>query len=251
MFSTLAVSLMRGKSFSWFGIFALATSLVSFAADGAEPQVLDGLWSGEFDINEKGPYDFTALYVGGIVSAYSVGSNVVYRGTVIGNSREYQSNMSMFIRDGSPFGTVQLNGMVSEQATIITARYLTTGKDTGTLTLRYDPLFERAVDPSDLAGLWEYTSDRLSISINVMPTGSIEGTDSVGCNYYGTLEKIRPGINALRVSMEMASCGTADGHYAGMAHVGDTKTSNDTLHLHVTNKHFGLYYPLQKIVSRQ
>ena len=241
---------MPRKSFAWCGL-VLATSLSSIATGDSAPQVLDGLWSGEFDINERGPHDFTALYLGGVVSAYSVSSNVVYRGTVAGDEQQYQSDMSMFIRDGSQFGTVQLSGAVSEQATMITARYLTTGKDTGTLTLRYDPLFEREVDPSELTGLWEYASDRLSISFNVMPAGEVKGTDSLGCNYYGTIEKIRPGINALSVNLEMASCGTADGHYAGMAHIADTKASNDTLHLHVTSDHFGLYYPLQRIVLLQ
>ena len=242
---------MFRKPFARCGFFALAAIFAPFATGDSAPQVLDGLWSGEFDIKGRGPHDFTALYVGGVVSAYSVSSNVVYRGTVVGDEQTYQSNMSMFIRDGSLFGTVKLNGTVSEQATVITARYLTTGEDTGTLTLNYDPLFERAVDFAELAGLWEYISDQLSISINVMPTGKIEGTDSVGCNYYGTLEKIRPGINALSVNLEMASCSTADGRYSGMAHVGDTQIQNDTLHLHITGDHFGLYYPLQKIISAQ
>lgn len=242
---------MTRKPIVWLGALMLAASFPSFATGDSEPQVLDGLWSGEFDIKGRGPYDFTALYVGGVVSAYSVSSNVVYRGTVVGDEQTYQSNMSMFIRDGSLFGTVQLSGTVSEQASVITAQYLTTGKDTGTLTLNYDPLFERMVGVTELAGLWEYISDQLSISINVMPTGEIKGTDSTGCNYYGTLEKIRHDINALRVNLELASCSTADGHYTGMAHVGDTKAQNDTLHLHITGDHFGLYYPMQRIVSAQ
>ena len=240
---------MTRKLIALCSILALGISLPSYAKDSPEPQILDGLWSGVFDINDKGQYDFTALYIDGIVSAYSVGSNVVYRGTVIGNEKQYQSNMSMYIRDGTMFGTVQLKGTVGEQATSIIARYLTTGKDTGTLGLNYDPLFERPVQPSALAGLWEYISDKLSISFAVMPSGEVKGTDSIGCNYYGTIEAIRPGINALGVKLEMASCGTADGHYAGMAHVADSKTTNDTLHLSVTSDHFGLYYPLQRIVS--
>ena len=242
---------MSRKPIAWLGILMLAANFSSFATSDATPQILDGLWNGKFDIKGQGPYDFTALYVNGIVSAYSVGSNVVYRGTVVGDEQTYQSNMSMYIRDGSLFGTVQLNGAVSEQASVITAQYLTTGKDTGTLTLNYDSLFERTVDVAELAGLWEYISDQLSISINVMPTGEIKGTDSTGCNYYGTLKKIRPGINALNVNLELASCSSADGHYTGMVHVGDTQAQSDTLHLCVTGDHFGLYYPLQKVVSAQ
>ena len=141
---------MTRKPIAWLGALLLTASVSSYATGDSEPQVLDGLWSGEFDIKGRGPYDFTALYVGGIVSAYSVSSNVVYRGTVVGDEQTYQSNMSMYIRDGSLFGTVQLSGTVSEQASVITAQYLTTGEDTGTLTLNYDPLFERMVDVAEL-----------------------------------------------------------------------------------------------------
>ena len=228
---------MTRKPIAWLGALMLAASFSSFATGDSAPYALDGLWSGVFDINGEGQFDFTALYIGGVVSAYSVDSNVVYRGTVSGDEQQYQSDMSIFLRDGSLLATVELNG--------------TTGKDTGTLTLNYDPLFERKVDVAELAGLWEYISDQLSISINVMPTGEIKGTDGTGCNYYGTLEKIRPGINALNVNLELASCSTADGHYTGMAHVGDAQARNDTLHLHVTGDHFGLYYPLQRVVSAQ
>ena len=242
---------MARKSIVLCGLFALSASFSSFATSDSAPQILDGLWSGVFDINGEGQFDFTALYIGGVASAYSVDSNVVYRGTVAGDEQQYHSDMSIFLRDGSLLATVELNGTVSEQATVITARYLTTGKDTGTLTLSYDPLFERAVDITELAGLWEYSSDQLSISINVTPTGEIKGTDSAGCNYYGALEKFRAGINALSVSLELASCNMTDGHYAGMAHVGDGKAQNDTLHLHITGDHFGLYYPLQRIVLAQ
>ncbi len=242
---------MIKKPMAWLGTLMLAASVSSFATSASTPQVLDGLWRGVFDINGAGQFDFTALYVDGVVSAYSVDSNVVYRGTVAGDEQQYQSDMSIFIRDGSLIATVQLNGAVSEQASVITARYLTTGKDTGTLTLNYDPLFERSVDLAELAGLWEYTSDELSISINVTPTGEIKGTDGTGCNYYGSLENIRSGINALGVKLEIASCSSADGNYAGMAYIGDAQAENDTLHLNVTGDHFGLYYPLQRIVSAQ
>ena len=239
------------RSVTALGLLALLSALPAVATDDAGPQALDGLWSGTFDINGRGEYGFTALYLDGVVSAYSVDTNVVYRGTVTGDAQTYRSDMSIFLRDGTQLATVQLNGTVSNQTSRITARYRTTGQDTGTLTLDYDPLFEKDVDPVELAGLWEYTSSKLSISFNVDRQGKIEGTDSVGCNYYGNLAQARPGVNAMKAKLEMASCGTADGHYSGMAHVADMEAPGDTLHLHVTSDHFGLYYPLTRIASAQ
>lgn len=223
---------------------AAALLMPALAAGAAAPQTLDGLWRGVFDINGQGQYDFTALYVGGEVAAYSVDSNVVYRGTVVGDERSYRSSMAMYIRDGSLFGTVQLDGTVAYQARSIVARYQTSAEDTGTLGLVYDELFERRVELPALAGLWERTGEELSLSFDVDPDGELRGTDSAGCNYYGSVRELRAGINAFGVQLEVASCGGADGRYEGMLHVGK---NDDTLHLSITSDQFGMYYPLQRV----
>jgi len=226
-------------------LFAIPMS--SLALD---PQPLDGLWRGTFDINNQGNYDFSALYIGEEVAAWSVDTNVVYRGTVVGDDKTYQSNMVMYIRDGSMFGTVELNGIVGNDSTSIVAQYLTTGDDRGTLGLIYQPLFEQPVSLPDLKGLWESSGTKIDLSINLDDAGKIEGTDNINCNYYGQLSQIRPGINALSVTLELASCSTADGHYKGMAYIEHGKDANYTLHLSITSDYFGIYYPLRKILSK-
>ena len=224
----------------WLAVALLAPTL---AAGSAAPQTLDGLWRGLFDINGRGQYDFTALHVGGKVAAYSVASNVVYRGAVTGDERNYRSRMAMYIRDDSLFGTVQLDGTVARQARSIVARFRTSAEETGTLELAYDELFERRVALSALAGLWKHTGHKLGLSIDVDPDGNLRGTSSAGCSYEGTVREIRSGINAFDVQLEVASCGGADGRYDGMLHVGD----DDALHLSITNDRFGMYYPLQRV----
>ena len=231
------------------GALATVVVLATFGSVHGNSQTLDGLWQGIFDINGQGQYDFTALYVDGQVAGFSTGSNVVYRGTVVGDDQQYHSNMLMYIRDGTRFGTVQLNGTVANEARSIVARYRTTGEDTGTLGLIYDSLFDRDVRLPSLIGLWEHTSEELSISVNVDKTGALTGTDSAGCNYYGRVQETRPGINAFQVTVEVASCSTADGHYEGMLHVADKKSRNDTLHLSMTNDQFGMYFPLTRVPS--
>ena len=232
---------MNARPRCWLAAALLAPAL---AAGSAAPQTLDGLWRGLFDINGQGQYHFTALYVGGKVAAYSVDSNVVYRGTVVGDERSYRSSMAMYIRDGSLFGTVQLDGTVAHQARSIVARYRTSAEDTGTLGLMYDELFERRVALPALAGLWERASEELSLSFDVDPDGNLRGTDSADCNYYGAVREIRPGINAFEVQLEIASCGGADGRYEGMLHVGE---NDDMLHLSITSDQFGMYYPLRRV----
>ena len=225
----------------WLAVALLAPTL---AAGSASPQPLDGLWRGLFDINGRGQYDFTALHVGSRVAAYSVASNVVYRGAVVGDEGSYRSRMAMYIRNGSLFGAVQLDGTVARQARSIVARFRTSARETGTLGLTYDELFERRVTLPTLAGRWEHASEKLSLNFAVGPDGNLRGADSAGCSYDGAMREIRPGINAFDVQLEIASCGDADGRYDGMLHVGDAR---DTLHLSVTSNRFGMYYPLQRV----
>lgn len=222
---------------------AVALLAPTLAAGSAAPQALDGLWRGLFDINGRGQYDFTALHVGGRVTAYSVASNVVYRGAVIGDEGSYRSRMAMYIRNGSLFGAVQLDGTVARQARSIVARFRTSAKETGTLGLTYDELFERRVTLPALAGQWGHASEKLSLNFGVDPDGNLHGADSTGCSYDGTVREIRPSINAFDVQLDVASCGTADGRYSGMLHVGG---ASDTLHLSVTSNQSGMYYPLQR-----
>ena len=227
----------------WLAVALLAPALAAGSA-APQPQPLDGLWRGLFDINARGRYDFTALHVDSRVSAYSIASNVVYRGAMIGDEGSYRSRMAMYIRNGRLFGTVQLDGAVVRQARSIVARFRTSAEETGTLKLTYDKLFERRVALPMLAGLWEHASEELSLSFDVDPEGNLRGTDSAGCNYYGAVREIRPGINAFDVQLELASCSVADGRYEGMLHVGE---SDDLLHLSITSDQFGMYYPLQRI----
>ena len=225
----------------WLAVALLAPAL---AAGSTAPQTLDGLWRGLFDISGRGQYDFTALYVGGRVTAYSVASNVVYRGAVIGDEGSYRSRMAMYIRNGRLFGAVQFDGTVTRRARSIIARFRTSAAETGTLKLAYDKLFERRVALPMLAGLWERSGGKLSLSVDVDPDGNLRGTNSAGCSYEGTVREIRPGINAFNVQLEIASCGDTDGRYDGMLHVGDAR---DTLHLSITSDRFGMYYPLQRV----
>ena len=225
----------------WLAVALLAPTL---AASSTAPQTLDGLWWGLFDINGRGQYDFTALYVGGRAAAYSVASNVVYRGAVIGDEDSYRSRMAMYIRNGRLFGTVQLDGAVARQARSIVARFRTSAEETGTLKLTYDRLFERRVALPMLAGLWEHAGEKLNLNFGIDPDGNLHGTNGAGCSYKGAVREIRPGINAFDVQLDVASCGGADGRYDGMLHVGNAR---NTMHLSVASDRFGMYYPLQRV----
>ena len=232
-------------------LFCCTLLVVPLHIAATEPQPLDGLWNGRFDINGKGDYDFQAVYLGGRVAAWSVDTNVVYRGNVTGDDKTYQSNMDIYIRDGSKISSVELNGTVENNATSILANYETTGDDTGTLRLTYNPLFEQPPALQTLEGLWEFSGKKLSISVNFDDAGTLKGTDSVGCNYYGKLSQIRPGINTLDVQIEIASCSTTDGKYEGMAYLAaPAEGVSDTLHLSMTGEYFGMYYPLQRTLTK-
>ena len=228
-------------------LVALLTLNAAATVDIPDAQhTLDGLWRGTFDINGAGVHDFTALYVNGTVSAYSISADTVYHGTVSGDATEHRSHMSLFLRGGAMFGAAHLHGEVLDQGRTIITRYLTTAKETGTLSLTYDPLFERPVAAGNLAGTWKHETPRFALELEMKTTGKLHGMDSIGCLYTGNIKKIRNNINAFKITLDVTSCSVAAGHYHGMAHAAKRAAEDVTLHLAFTSPRYGFYLPLRR-----
>ena len=73
----------------------------------------DGIWTGVFDINGHGVYDFTGLINDNKTTAYTEKAKVVYDGTIETNTNnEFIWNLSMYLKDGSFFGTAEIKGKI-------------------------------------------------------------------------------------------------------------------------------------------
>ncbi|MBC6413866.1 MAG: hypothetical protein GDA45_02875 [Chromatiales bacterium] len=206
----------------------------------------DGIWSGNFDINGRGNYQFNALYVGNELIAYTPDARASYRGTVDFNGSDYRSYMRMYLLvNGSYFDSVTLNGKVISPNEI-EAQFLTTdAADSGTLKLRRDKaLYERGAQLSKVADQWIYYHGFTITKFTIADNGRIDGADTNGCGYEGEISVIAADYNAYRLKLRVNSCYELDGVYEGMAYLLSGLEEDDTLNMQVYTDEQAFYLPI-------
>lgn len=125
--------------------------------------------------------------------------------------------------DGSTIAEGNLTGSVAEHESFTGEYELSTG-ETGTLSMSYNPIYERDSSLDKLTGLWDEQFGVVSID----PSGAFFMQDSFGCVYDGQASIIDLRFNAYSLSMTVSSCGAGvDGQYTGVGVLSDLDTSED------------------------
>ena len=109
-------------------LFALTTQVLSN----------DGIWTGIFDINGHGKYDFTILISDQMATAYTEKAKVVYKGKITTYKNKFKWNLSMYLKDGNKFGTAEITGKIID-GNIMSGKWVTEpAKDYGNIYLIKD-----------------------------------------------------------------------------------------------------------------
>ena len=199
---------------------------------------IEGIWSGEFDIGGRGPFDFTAVHLGGNAFAYSLKAKAMCVGTVKLDGENYISKYALFALDGGPFDWATITGKLKEETRIFSHFATLNGGDTGALNIEYDSVYD---EPSSLAlttGNWIYTDrDNLTTELEIVAEGTISGTDSDGCEFLGYVDLINPQYNAYKLKVEITECSSVNGVYEGVSFIKD-----DLLSVQIANEKFALFY---------
>ena len=100
------------------------------------PAISDsGIWSGIFDINGHGAYDFTGLITDNQATAYTKKAKVVYSGTINKEKKMFEWNLLMFLKNGSYFGKANIKGKIINN-NIMSGSWVTSpAKDYGNIYL--------------------------------------------------------------------------------------------------------------------
>ena len=100
------------------------------------PAISDsGIWSGIFDINGHGAYDFTGLISDNQATAYTKKAKVVYSGTINKEKKILEWNLLMFLKNGSYFGKANIKGKIINN-NIMSGSWVTSpAKDYGNIYL--------------------------------------------------------------------------------------------------------------------
>ncbi len=203
-----------------------------------EKAPLDGLWIGKFDIEGRGPYDFTVLQIDGTAYAISLQAKTMCVGTAQLEGENFISKYILFALDGGPIDRATITGKLDEENQI-TSHYVTLkGGETGALNLAYSSVYDMPSSFEITQGSWSFTdSDGLTTELLIANNGTVSGHDSVGCEYLGYLDIINPTYNAYKIKVEISQCGSVEGEYEGVSYV-----ANDQLNVHITNENYGLFY---------
>lgn len=241
---------MNRKVFSYLGITAAVAAGLFVVAivyqqytDGGYSD--NGLWRGTFDINGRGPFNLTALYVNGKVVAVSKDARVLYRGVVALDGNKYRSSMDMFYMNANPFAKVNLKGHMPSADEIV-ARFKTVEVgDEGQLRMQMDKqTYYRTSSIEKIKGDWVlyrgYEITQLSIDEN----GSVQGGNTAACEYSGQAELIDQRYNAYQIKIALSSCNDRDGYFEGLGYLDGSVEADDTLHVYIFNEQWGSYMPI-------
>ena len=202
---------------------------------------IDGVWSGIFDINGHGTYDFIGLISNEYTTAYTEKAKVVYSGKIRTKNDNFAWDLIMYLKDGTNFGTAEIKGKIINN-NIMSGKWTTEpAKDYGNIYLV--KLKENEVlDTGEIINKkWYSVGTKIKHNI-LINDYKILGKDENNCNYYGDIKKLNKKI--YKVNIEIASCGVSDGLYVGMAHIKKINGKNN-LTINATSNTFSIFLNLR------
>ncbi len=202
------------------------------------PASLDGIWRGDFDIEGRGPFDFTALHINGKAFAYSRRAGALYSGSVERDGETVTSTYTLFLRGGFPLDAAIITGELKERNRIASRFVTMNGRNTGALDLAYDAAYDTPSSLRRLSGVWSYIDrNNQTIEFQIDSGGQIKGHDSRNCEYLGMLDVIDPDHNAYEVDVQVRGCGSVSGDYEGASFM-----EGDQLSMLISNANRALFF---------
>lgn len=214
-------------------IFAFALSFALTACGGGggggtptiTPPVVNqsvgGIWEGQDQagdeivglVTEDGRFHFIDLFGQGF------GTASVTNGNQVSASYTYVADLGTTFSDGSTSASCTLSGTVVErQSLTVNSQCTSTAGNTTqmSVTLTYNPLYNRDASLATIAGLYDDLGDVLTVSNDGV---LFEQSASDGCVLNGQLSVVNSAYNAYDVQFSISSCG------AGLATLNGTTWS--------------------------
>ena len=199
---------------------------------------LNGIWRGDFDIEGRGPFDFTALHIDGRAYAYSRRARALYSGSVERDGKTVTSTYTLFLRGGLSLDVAIITGELKEENRIASHFVTMNGHNTGVLNIVYDVTYDTPSSLRRLSGVWSYIdSNDQTIEFQIDSEGQIQGNDSKNCEYMGKLDIIDSDHNAYEVDVQVRGCGSVSGDYEGASFM-----EGDQLSMLISNANRALFF---------
>ena len=98
-----------------------------------------------------------------------------------------------------------------------------------TLNLTYDNIYDRPASLGLVSGIWGETHGTYTITLAIDGAGTINGSDTNGCVYSGTVRIPDPTHDLYALKMDIQSCYNVVVHASGQGVLTDTASPNDSL----------------------
>lgn len=195
---------------------------------------LGGIWYGTVTNTTVGEsYQVAGVSLANGELRFIDDQSVQYSGTmqVSGNS------VSATIRAIAPLGSQFANGATvingSLNGTIVArsalnANYTMSTGERGTVSLVYDPDYERDSSLSRISGMW---TDEFGTVTEISGSGQVFAQDGAGCVYNGNVSVVNSSFNAYRLNLTVSNCGQFNGSYSGLGVITDLTSTNDNRQL--------------------
>jgi len=218
----------------WWKPFLLSFAFIgSCNTDGDGLRFFDdedpeGLWTGT--LTRDGADTAVRAFVrGGDLLVFDSVGGVVLRGPVTVSGDELTARATLYEADGADIasarGTIELDGTVDERSRI-TANFTDSDGVRDRLSLVYDSNHERDSSLDLVAGTWSRTIGTETLTLTVADTGTLDGSDSAGCVYTGSISTIDPDFNIYGLTVTITICVAKSGTYTGY---GQLQDADDTL----------------------
>lgn len=126
--------------------------------------------------------------------------------------------------DGSTVTTGTVSGTIVER-TSFNGNYSVATGESGTISLTYNPIYDRDSSLSKLEGSWDENGFGIA---TFDPDGSFFEQDMFGCVFDGQASIIDPAYNVYALTMTISLCDVpANGQYSGLGSLTDFNTTDD------------------------
>lgn len=193
-----------------------------------------GIWKGtSYSSTTQKTYNLTGIVSKDNVTRFISDTNVQYNGLLSINGNNITSTMTgiaplgyVFL-DGNQVISLSVSGTASSKNKI-DAIY-NGGGEVGSISLTYDPSYDRESSFALTAGTWKITGGGVTYNLSANNSGVLTGSTSTGCTFTGNIIVIDSAYNCYDIRLNMVSCGILNGNYTGLATLGDNIIANDTL----------------------
>ena len=201
----------------------------------------DGIWQGSITVNSVIYDDAFAVILDDYFIGYSEAAGEFLEGQLTIDGELVNGVLTQYQLSGTLVGNSSFSGSFENQSSV-----LLTSSTGISFTLSYNSLHQRSVSFTNLVGTWRYTESSYALTMTIRTDGSFNASDNVGCLFDGFFSIPDSNRNTYNITYDATYCGSENGTYNGLAAFGDGVSSNELVHIAVSDSNHAFAGSIEK-----